>query len=232
MHRYIALCLISFISFSGWTQPMNLNLALLSGVSIPAFDYSAKELDKGSFAMTGFAGSFELNSTIYKNFGAFIQSGITLNPVDVGTLGYEKMQADPFLQDVYIRSDPYRVIHLIAGPGYKWKISDKMSLEGELGAGVFFSSTPYQLYKTVYFLQGPPYFEITRSKDVSFAYNGSLRLIYDVSSCYQVGLTSQLMHSKASFDFYTSTRIRTDVRNITCWNTSFSLIFKLFTIKN
>lgn len=231
MFRYISLFIFIASTLTSRAQQTDLNLVLHSGVSIPAFQFAAKNLNKGSFTLPGFSVSGEVNSLVYEKWGGFIQSGVTFNPVDVGSLGYKKIQADPFLQDVYIRSDPYRIIHLIAGPAHLFQVSNKLKLEVQLGAGVFFSSTPYQLYKPEYFFMGPPFFEITPSRDVSFAYNGSVRVIYDLGSCYQIGISSQLLHSKASFDFYSGNSIRTDVRNISLWNTSLTLMLKLFAIK-
>jgi len=209
-------------------QPKHLLLTLQSGVSVPLFDLGGTELGNGCFALPGFTGSMDAQLLIKEKWYAVIQGGIQLNPIDVGLLGYEKMQADPFLQSMYIRSDPFRVIHLLAGPGYYRQIGKHFRLEGQLTAGVFFSSTPYQLHKTEYFLTGPPFYEITASRDVSFAFGGGLRLVYDITPCYQVGISSQYLQSRASYNFSTGSGTRTDVRNISLWNTSLGLIIKLF----
>lgn len=228
MKRVLLLILLLINSFLLFSQSYQLQLALQSGVSLPVFEFAEPSLEKGSFALPGFSGSVETKMVLHSKWEGLVQAGIQLNPVDVGFLGYEKMAADPFLEDLYIRSDPYQVVHLLAGPGYQTRIGKSFLLEGQLTAGVFFSSTPYQLFKTKYFFTGPPFYEITASKDISFAYGSGLRLIYEISPCYQIGLSSQFMRSKASFDFITGQGIRKDVRNISLWNTSFSLILKLF----
>lgn len=209
-------------------QPKHMLLTLQSGVSVPLFDFAGTELGKGSFALPGFTGSVEAQLLIKEKWFAVIQGGIQLNPIDVGRLGYEKMQADPFLESMYIRSDPFRVIHLMAGPGYHRHIGKHFRLEGQLSAGVFFSSTPYQLHKTEYFLTGPPYYEITPSRDISFAFGAGLRLVYDLTPCYQLGISSEYLQSGASYNFTTGSGTRTDVRNISLWNTSLGLIVRLF----
>jgi len=209
-------------------QPKHILLTMQSGVSVPLFDLARTELGKGSFALTGFTGSIEAQVLIKEKWYAVVQGGIQLNPIDVGLLGYEKMQADPFLQSMYIRSDPFKVIHLITGPGYRRHFGTSFVLEGQLSAGVFFSSTPYQLHKTEYFLTGPPFYEITASKDVSFAFGVGLRLVYDLTPCYQLGISSQYLQSRASYNFSTGSGIRTDIRIISFWNTSLALIVKLF----
>ena len=211
-----------------YAQSLQVDLALQSGVSMPLFEFAGSNLQDGSFTLPGFTGSAETILVLNGTWEGVVQAGLQLNPVDVGLLGARKVAADPFLEDLYIRSDPFRVIHLLAGPGYRKQLGKSFRIDGQVTAGVFFSSTPYQLYKSEYFQVGPPFFEITSSRDVSFAYGAGLRLVYDISPCYQVGFTNQLMHSTASFQFITNAGIRTDVRNITIWNSSLSLILKLF----
>lgn len=227
--KHLSFLIILFVStlFSN-AQPLQMDLALQSGISIPLFDYSAKNLQKGCFTLPGFSGSAEVKLLVDDNWSGTLLAGIQLNPVDVGFLGYEKVNADPFLEDLYIRSDPYKVVHLMIGPSYQFPIFKSFSLEGQLTGGVFFASTPYQLYKPEYFFTGPPFYEITPSRDISLAYGGSIRLSYQVTPWYKIAITNQFMQSKASFDFNTSTSTRTDVRNISLWNASFSIILKLF----
>jgi hypothetical protein len=197
-------------------------------LSVPVLDFSATNLEKGSFALPGFTGSIEAKVLLNENWGGFFQGGLNMNPVAVGILGYEKVKNDPFLQDVYIRSDPFRVIHYMAGPSYQARIWKSFLLEGQLSAGLFYSTTPYQLYKPDYFMSSMPYFEITPAYDYSFAYGAGIRLIYDITPCYQLAISNQFMHSQAEFNFDTGTSIRTDVRNISLWNTSLTLIMKIF----
>ncbi len=228
MKRYLFLLLLMVSHSLLYSQPLQVELTIQSGVSLPLSDFAGTNLEKGSFALPGFSGSVEATVVLKDKWTGFIQGGLQLNPIDVGYLGYEKMQADPFLQDIYIRSDPFKVIHLLAGPGYQTKISKSFLVEGQLAGGVFFSATPYQLHKTKYFLTGPPFYEITTSRDISFAYGANVRFIYKVTPWYQIGINNQFIQSRASFDFETGTGIRTDHRNISLWNISFSLIVKLF----
>lgn len=230
MKRLVALfILLFFFTLNSSSQVFkNLNLALKGGASLPVMEFAEKNLDKGSFALTGFHFAAEINASVNNNFIAFIESGMTLNPIDVGYLGYEKVKADPFLSDVYIRSDAFQVVHLLAGPGYQHIINNKFKLIGKAGAGLFFSSTPYQLYKPEYFLLGPPYYEITPSRDVSFAYSAALFFIYNANPYYQIGISTGIKRSKASFDFYSGSNLRTEVRNITILDLSLTLILRLY----
>lgn len=227
MNRLLLISIVSLLYFNVTAQPVKVEFALNSGLSVPLFEYSQKNLDKGCFTMAGFYAGGELRTQIKKGFGAFIQGGIDLNPVDVSSLGYEKVQADPFLIDVYVRSEPYQVINLLGGASYQYPLTEKIKLECQIGAGTFFSKTPYQFYKPEYFPIGPAYFEITSSNDVSFAYGAGLKAIYEPNPWYQLALSANLKRSKAEFDFYSGGRIRTDVRQISMLGVYLNLILKL-----
>lgn len=228
MKHALLFVVVLFSSPMLFAQPGRATLVIQSGVSVPLFAFSGTELGKSSFALPGFGFAIEGQVALARKWRGVVQAGLQLNPVDVGLLGYEKMQADPFLESMYIRSDPYRTVHLMAGPAYHVKLRNKLRLEGHLTAGAFFSSTPYQLHKTKYFLTGPPFYEITASKDVSFAWGGGARVVYEVTPCYHIGMGSQYMQSRASYRFTTGSGIRTDVRDISLWNTSITLIINLF----
>lgn len=209
-------------------QPAEVHLSLQSGLSTPLFNFYAKNLERGSFALPGFTASTEISVIPWENYGVFLQTGFQLNPVDVGSLGYEKVAASPPLRDLYIRSEPYRVIHLMAGPLLRTPLDNRLDLETVLAAGVFFSSTPHQLYKPVYYMGFNQWYEITPSSDISFAFGAGITLIYHISPCYQIGFSNRLMHSRASFGFETMSGPRVDVRDITILNSSLTLILRLF----
>lgn len=227
MKHCIIITILFSLSLTVLSQFPRTEFVIHSGIAIPAFEFSQKNLERGSFTLPGFTAGAELKAHFRNDLGAFIQSGIAINPVDVGNLGYEKVQADPFLLDVYVRSDPFRVIHLLAGLSYQYKLLKKVTLEAQAGAGTFFSSTPYQLYKPEYFPIGPPFFEITPSHDVSFAYSLGLRAVYETNPWYQIGLSTGFKRSKAAFDFYSGSTLRTDIRNISLFDVSVTLILRL-----
>lgn len=228
MKKAILLSLIIISGLFAKAQSSKANLSFQSGVSIPLSDFASTTLGSGSFTTTGFHVSTGFKFKLINHFGATVQSGLNLAPVDVWRLGYAKVQADPFLEDMYIRSDPYRIIHLLAGPNYSKEIFTNLFIQPGISAGVFFSSTPYQLHVPKYFMLGPPFFEITESRDVSFAYGATLSLVYEISPCIGVEISSSILHSTAHFNFRQGNTIRTDTRNITLFNNSLGLFVKLF----
>lgn len=214
------------------SQSVPLNFTIQSGVGLPLGAFAGKNLDGGSFTLPGLSVSGEIAIQTETVWGAFVQGGIQFNPVDVGALGAEKVKADPFLADVYIRSEAFRVVHLLAGTVITHKAGGFLVMEYRAGAGAFFSSTPYQYYWPTYEMLGSnnPY-EISSSRDVSFAGMTGAGIFASPTGCYRIGLSGQIIHSAAAFDFVTQSGIRTDKRTITMLNVTASVQITLFSLR-
>lgn len=203
------------------------HLHLHSGLSVPVFDYASEKLDKGSYTSAGFAAGITVDARLYASWFLMIQGGMQLHPVKVGILGYDKVQADPFLLDVTIRSEPYKMLHALAGPAYNWQIAEKLRLQAGIMGGVLYAASPHQLYKPTYFMTGPDYYEITSSTDYSAAFAGSLRLMYAITPCYEIGLNADAVAARAGFRFFSAAGLRTDWRNISFLNLNAALVFRI-----
>ena len=202
-------------------------VGIRSGVSIPFGKYHATTLDDGSFALTGFNVSAEGAWFFNPRFGIGASVGLNFHPVDVYRLGWEKVQADPFLQDVYIRSDPYQIITAMAGFYTQLPIKGKFWFTGKLLGGLLYGKTPYQLYKPEYFLTGPEYYEITSSKDYKFSWQVGIGFRYDISPCFGLVLDSEIFYDKLIFGFNTSSGVRYDEHTISFINTTLGVRFDL-----
>jgi hypothetical protein len=202
-------------------------LAFRGGASFPVGKYHQKDLDGGSFTLTGFNVSTEGAWFFHKNFGVGASGGINFHPVDVGVLGWEKVQSDAFLEDLYIRSDPYKIITAMGGFYTQIPIMDKFSFTGKLLVGLLWGQTPYQLYKPQYYLTGPDFYEITPATDYKFSWQAGIGLRYDISPCFGLVLDSEFMYDKLSFQFNTDTNSRVDERIISFINTTLGIRFNL-----
>jgi hypothetical protein len=155
------------------------------------------------------------------------QFGIHFHPVDVRSLGWEKVQDDPFLQDVIIRSDPYQIITGTIGLYSRWNFWKVLSLHGKILGGVMWAKTPYQLYKPEYFLTGPEYFEITSAKDRNLAGGLGAGIQVEAGGCIAFRLEGEYYYSKMVFAFRTAGETRLDYRDISFVNTTLALVIKL-----
>lgn len=206
-------------------QPL---LQLSAGTSIPVFEYSSPSLAEGCFTEAGLAVSFGGSVPVLKSWGIMAMAAYQLHSVDVSRLGYEKVQADPFLLDVTIRSEPYRVLSFMAGPTYTTKRISGFRVQLAPLAGYLATRSPHQLYKPVYFMTGPEFYEITSSLDRSFAWGASAILRYDLTSCYELGVETEFIRSDAAFGFYNAGGdLRIDKRTLSLLNIKLSLLLKL-----
>jgi hypothetical protein len=213
--------------FHGFGQDKPSFIAIRSGISVPFGKYHEKSLDGGSFTLTGFNVAAEGAWFFNPEFGVGASIGMNMHPVDVRLLGYEKVQSDPFLSDLYIRSNPYLMITAMGGLYTQLPLMKKLSFTGKALCGLLYGETPYQLYKPEYFMVGPDFYEITPSKDWKFSWQAGIGLKYDITPCYGLVFDTDLVLDKLSFGFDTSTGVRTDVKTISFFNTTLGVRFNL-----
>lgn len=199
-----------------------------TGLSIPVGTYAAGQLPETSFALNGIAMGLMTQTSILPHWEIIVQSGLMLHSVDVSALGYEKVKNDPFLEDVTIRSDPFRIIHLIAGPMFHAVQYHRFTVSVNAQAGVFFSKTPYQLYKPKYFIVGPTYYEVTSASDASFAYGAGIVASFKTNSCILLSISAEYLSTKAIYGFISSGTIRQEKRPLSMVNISVGVSVPLF----
>jgi hypothetical protein len=208
------LILLMLLGISIAAQEQHLGISIRSGVSVPLGEYAAQSLDHGCFTLPGLSVVTEARYPVFKSFHLMLQGGIQFHPVDVGALGYAKVLDDPFMMNVYIRSEAYRIIHAVGGLAYTYEFGSAFTASAKLLAGMIFSQTPYQVYRPAYFLMGPDYFVITSARDRSFTYGAGLDLSYKLNSCINLQLGSEALFSQAAFGFVSAGASRTDWRKI------------------
>ncbi|MCB2221509.1 MAG: hypothetical protein KQI35_14005 [Bacteroidetes bacterium] len=209
------------------SQDTNSFFGIKAGASIPLGAYRQASLDGGSFALTGYNVKAEGGWFFKPQIGIGASVGINQHPVDVGLLGWEKVQADPFLEDLFIRSDPYLMLTGMIGVYYHYPVMKKLSIEAKIQGGMLYGKTPYQLYKPQYFLFGPEYYEITSAQDWNLAGNVGLGIRYDISPCFGLLLDSDFTYSNLAFKFLSALGERIDQRQILLLNTTMGLRINL-----
>jgi len=152
---------------------------------------------------------------------------VNFHPVDVASLGRDKVAADHFLEDVFIRSESFLSIVAMAGPYYQYPVGKNFSLTGKLLCGLLYGQTPYQLYKPDFFGVSVPYYEITQAKDWKFAWLAGAALSYEISACVDLAFDADVMYNKLEFNFQTATDIRTEKRTFAIVNLTLGLRIKI-----
>ncbi|HOI32604.1 MAG: hypothetical protein PHG67_09060 [Bacteroidales bacterium] len=193
-------------------------LAIKPAFSIPISEFASHHLHSGSFAEPGFSGSVEIKHRVFKNWSLAADFGFALHAVDVSALGLETVQNDPFMEDVYIRSEAIRQVFFMAGTSYTLTLVGRFTAEAAIKAGFLHSQTPYQLYKPKYFMTGPAYYEITSAKDYSAVFLAEIAFYYPIKECYEAGVNFQWLNATPEFGFHTSGGIRVDKRTVQMLN--------------
>ncbi len=219
MRNRILFMLMTFISLQGFAQHTNSFISLRSGVSMPLKPYSSHNLETGSFTTLGINVSIDGAWFFTDHFGVGGQAGLNLHPVDVSALARAKVDADPFLSGLTIRSDPFRVINAALGIYTRWNVRKNFSVNAKLLGGILWATTAYQLYKPTYFLTGPDYYEITSARDHKFILEPGIGLEYKITSCLALKAEAELLSRTMQFGFKTWKGIRYDRKRINFINT-------------
>jgi hypothetical protein len=183
---------------------------------------------KGGVALPGFTFSGEGAWFFSQHWGIGGYAGYHAHPVDVRVLGYEKVQADISLEDLTIRSDPYRVYNLMAGIFTSWPVMNNLRITGKAAGGVTYAATPYQLYKAEYFFIGRFWYDITSAGDFEASFVAGTGLEYSINGCLGLKLQGDITYNAMEFDFRTSDgSVRTDHHKVVFMNVSAGLVFNL-----
>lgn len=202
-----------------------LRLTAGAGLSQPVFDYASPSLSKGCFTQSGVQLETVASVGVFKQWWWDARFVAQMHPVDVGRLGYERVQADPFLVDTYIRSEPYRHLSLLTGPAFELDHGRWWYARASLMAGLMQSKTPHQLHKPTYFMTGPEYFEISSATDFSWAFGAELAAAWKITPCYHLRLAGSFLHSAMDFRFLSSGGTRVDHRRISTVNLTAGVVF-------
>jgi hypothetical protein len=199
--KYLFLSFFCFSIFSSYAQQGPSYFSVRAGVSVPFGKFSSYNLQESSFAMTGITFSADGAWFFLPYLGVGGEFGYNQQPIDVSVLGYEKMKDEPALEDLTIRSEGFQTLTTAAGLYANWNFWKSFSLTGKLLGGWMWGKTPYQLYKPIYYLVDPGWYEITSAKDNGFIVVPGIGLQYDISPCIGVKAESELYYRNMQFGY-------------------------------
>lgn len=228
MKKLLTISLFIFLSSFIIAQQNPSFVRLDAGASFPVTNFKGKELPDGGFALTGFSTALE-GAWFFKPWiGVGASAGMNKHPVEVGYLGYEKLQDNPFLTDLRIRSDPYLSLSIYAGLFFQFPIIKNLSLTAKALGGLMYAQTPYQLYKAEYYLIGKNWYEITSSGDYEASFLVGAGLQYDCNDYLGFSLQSDFTYNNMDFSFHQSDgTVRTDVKTFSFINLRAGLVIKI-----
>lgn len=224
MRKLLFVLTLVLCVFKGFAQEYKYSLAIRSGLSLPTAAFASKNIYIGSFALPGYSSGIELSGRIYKNWNISIQGALQLYPIDVENLAKEKVEHDPFISQLQIRAEAFRVINYSAGLSYLWYMNDKFILEPKLLAGIVYAKTAYQLNKPEYFVVGPEYFEITSSYDHKMILEPGLGIHYKLRPYFSVKLDFEYISREMAYGFYTWEGLNYDYKQLSFLNSVIALV--------
>lgn len=201
--------------------------SLKTSYSKPVGEYAATNLEYGSYTSHGISLGAEGTWFFYKNLGLGIDINYSQHSIDVSDLGHDKVEADPVMDDVITRSEPFTAITAMAGLYYAYNVSEKFSIQPKFLIGKLYGKTPHQLFKPTYSLWGPQYFVITSSKDNGFAIKPGFSLIYNFNEYVATGLNLEYTYSQLSFGFYKGGKLEYRDRKISYIDLGLNLIIRI-----
>lgn len=207
----------------------NFGFSLKGGASLPLGEYSSNNLEEGAFTTIGMSLGADAFWNFYKNLGVVADFSYSLHSVDASALATETLYAseDPLLNDLYVRSDPYKTISFLLGLQYEYQLFPKFSIEPKALMGIMIASTPFQLFETEYFLLPNNYFKRTSSRDESFAMKAGLAFKYDIATCLMLKVSGDITHANMSFGFYNSSGKYYRDQTISYLDLSLGLVYKI-----
>lgn len=202
-------------------------LMLRSGLSVPVGKYGSNYVDGASYTTIGMSFGGE-GAWFFKDYlGVGVDVNYTFHTVNVSALGGAMVASDPFLEDIYIRSEPYTMLSFTAGLYSSIDITQKISIQPKLTGGIMFGKTPFQLFEPTYFMLGPEYFKITSSRANGFVIKTGVSIKYSINDCIAVGINSDYSYSPLKFGFITSEGFEYRKKNISFFDFSLGLVIKL-----
>ncbi len=215
MKKILLFILLFIFSEYLFSQEKPSYIAMKAGPSFPVGKFKGTSLPDGGFAMTGIALSLEGAWFFMPHFGLAASAGAYLHTVDVRALGYAKVQEpESFLIDLTIRSDPYKTYLAMIGIVVNFPVIKNLSVTGKAMGGMAYATTPYQLYKPVYFMVESKWYEITSAGDFEGSFLVGAGFKYRLKNCLAISLESDFTYNATEFDFTISSGTRTDYKKI------------------
>jgi hypothetical protein len=214
--RIVTLITIAFFGIlnSGLQAQNDLFVCLQSGISMPLGQFAGTTLDEDCFARPGISYGGEATWFFLPNFGVGIEANINNNPIDLTSLTQKKMEAEPSLENLSIRSESFQTTTIVGGVYGRYPILEGLTVTGKLLAGYMRSNTPYQVYRAQFYFVGPLTYEITSSRDDGFIVIPGLGMKYMFKRGLGCKLDGEYISRQMSFPFSTPTGVRIDERKV------------------
>jgi hypothetical protein len=178
---------------------------LQSGLALPYGQLASKNFSNGGYAVYGTGSSAEAIWQFNKQLSAGVAFSMSEFPFDENTYAQDLVDDDVFMDNLYMKSDPFEVLTYTTAMYYSGAILKKIQLSGKLGGGIIWAQTPDQLFSATYFGGIKRTYKVTPSRDTKPVLTTGITCHYQLFEHVDVLLFADYYLADMGFNFRTAT---------------------------
>lgn len=182
------------------------NIRLNAGPALAFGQLGSQHYNSGGYALSGISTAAEGIWYFRPQYGVGIAVSATSFPFASGSYAHDKVNSDPFMQTLYLKSDPYKVRTLTAGFYYRRHISGRFTATGKLAGGVFWAQTPDQLYAASYFTIPSYAYKVTSARSTKATFQPGLGCNFRLYEQVDISFNADYAIAVPAFGFRTANR--------------------------
>lgn len=181
------------------------NIRVNTGPALALGQLASQHFDTGGYALSG-------NSYIAEGIWYFrpvLGVGVAVSgtsfPFADGAYAHDKVNSDPSMETLYLKSDAYRVRTLTIGVYYSKHIWGKFSATGKISGGLLWARTPDHLFSASYYTVPNFAYKITPSRSTKATFQPGLACQYQLFEQVGLSLNADYTLAFSAFGFQTGT---------------------------
>ncbi len=185
-------------------EPRKFRINILSGYALPQGQLASKHFDNGGYAVYGAGSALEGIWKFHPHLSAGVSFSVSKFPFDENTYAQNLVDSDPFMDNLYMKSDAYKVLTYTGAIYYTGSICNKVRLTGNVGGGIVWAQTPDQLFSATYFGGIKRTYKITPAYCSKPVITTGLSCKYRVFEQVDISLFANYYLANLGFSFLTS----------------------------
>jgi hypothetical protein len=192
-------------SNSNGQELRHFRINIQSGLALPYGQLASKHFNSGGYAVYGAGTTIEGLWQFNQHLAAGLAFSVSRFPFDDNTYAQNLVNADVFMDYLFMKSDFYNVNTYTASVYYTKPVWKKLSLTANIGGGMISAQTPDQLFSATYSLGIKKTYKITPSQDKKPVLTTGLACNYRLFDHVDISLHANYYLADMGFGFYTST---------------------------
>lgn len=205
--RYINYLFVGFLAGTAFNSNVlaqnakKFNIRINTGPALALGQLASQHFDTGGYALSGNSSAAEGIWYFLPALGVGVTASATSFPFADGAYSHDKVDSDPFMETLYLKSDAYRVRTLTLGAYYRKHISGKFWATGKISGGLLWARTPDHLFSASYFTVPNKAYKITPSRSTKPTFQTGLACQYQLFEQVGLSLNADYTLSYSAFGF-------------------------------